>query len=755
MKRFVFLISVIFAIFLCAVASAEIASGTWGTCAWDISDDGVLTIHGGIGGDSTGVSPWIDYAESITKIVGREEITLQAYSDYLFDNLSAVKWIDVSGFNTSSVIHMDDMFARCSSLMSVDLSSFDVSNVQSMGNLFWQCSSLQTLDLSCFDTRNVEYMHNMFTGCSSLLTLDLSTWTTSKVMRMESMFSGCSNLTALNIPFDTSNVESMKYMFSGCTSLETLDLSSFSTSSLKWMNYFLYNCKSLSMISFGADFKFGTEVNFPTGRWLSKNTKKEYQYYEITSNRSNIADTYIKMKGFSAVDYTLPDSVIAPPTWEEAKKFTDYVEKIDEESKMIQVRYSPYVLLWLEYDSDEKYSGGTYWISANDGRNYVLTYSGDNKPKEISIVSMSTSPVQSYCQTYFWLDGTVHTVIYTEADYSTPGGDHYDYMRYVWTIDDFSWYEFNTVYRGPVSSLYGSLRKEDARIEGVGLDKCARVVEEPICVTFSSDPFVLYKKSEQQQSIKTYTIPSSIIAPPTLEDAQRVLGNISDGIQISDDVKLTLSYNSSGEYAGGQYVIPDTYTGWAYNISFKAGEQPKEISHWWDLGDEEYWSYWWLDGTLNTTTYLNRNPSDSKGNNVNNYKYFKTMWTIDDFSWYEKNMMYYAYVEHEYDPITQDNYYYSTYYDQVEGHTNPIRVEFGDPLVLWQIPDPELIIPESVTTIESEAFANVVERVFLIPESVESIADDAFDASSIVLVVAGSYAETRCKELGLTVYVVE
>ena len=26
-------------------ASAEIASGTWGTCPWEIGDDGVLTIH--------------------------------------------------------------------------------------------------------------------------------------------------------------------------------------------------------------------------------------------------------------------------------------------------------------------------------------------------------------------------------------------------------------------------------------------------------------------------------------------------------------------------------------------------------------------------------------------------------------------------------------------------------------------------------------------------------------------------------------
>ena len=65
------------------------------------------------------------------------------------------------------------------------------------------------------------------------------------------------------------------------------------------------------------------------------------------------------------------------------------------------------------------------------------------------------------------------------------------------------------------------------------------------------------------------------------------------------------------------------------------------------------------------------------------------------------------------------------------------------------IPRPSLILPETVTVIESEAFAGIRDTVFRLPASVTFIADDAFDASATLLVPEGSYAETRCRELGL------
>ena len=47
------------------------------------------------------------------------------------------------------------------------------------------------------------------------------------------MFNGCSSLKELNLSsFNTNNVSYMDYMFNGCSSLKELDLSNFNTNNL-------------------------------------------------------------------------------------------------------------------------------------------------------------------------------------------------------------------------------------------------------------------------------------------------------------------------------------------------------------------------------------------------------------------------------------------------------------------------------------------------------------------------------------------
>ena len=69
------------------------------------------------------------------------------------------------------------------------------------------------------------------------------------------------------------------------------------------------------------------------------------------------------------------------------------------------------------------------------------------------------------------------------------------------------------------------------------------------------------------------------------------------------------------------------------------------------------------------------------------------------------------------------------------------------------IPPADFALPEGLKRIESESFLGIVDKVCQIPESVTYIAQDAFEETISVIVVSGSYAEERAKELGLTVYV--
>ena len=85
-------------------------------------------------------------------------------------------------------------------------------------------------------------------------------------------------------------------------------------------------------------------------------------------------------------------------------------------------------------------------------------------------------------------------------------------------------------------------------------------------------------------------------------------------------------------------------------------------------------------------------------------------------------------------------------YDYDCGYKEPMQVTL-------RVVKLTFILPSSTTTIEKQAFEGIKDKVFQIPATVTSIADGAFDPSAIVIVETGSYAEKRCLELGLRVYV--
>ena len=217
--------------------------------------------------------------ENITNIV---EVDLTKFDSasivqmrHMFFGCSFLTSIHLSNLNTASVFDMWGMFNDCGSLISLDLSSFDTSNVELMGWMFRYCThltylnirsfqtnkvknmhcmfdnvqSLENLDLSSFDTSNVIHMNMMFSGCHSLKGLDLSNFITSSVIDMSNMFLDNFNLKYLHLThFDTSNVEFMGQMFRECKSLTTLDLSTFDTAKVKDMGFMFFNCHELKVL---------------------------------------------------------------------------------------------------------------------------------------------------------------------------------------------------------------------------------------------------------------------------------------------------------------------------------------------------------------------------------------------------------------------------------------------------------------------------------------------------------------------------
>ena len=88
---------------------------------------------------------------------------------------------------------MVNLFSGCSSLTSIDISNFDTSKVIDMDNLFYNCAALKDINFG-FSTSKVIYMNRMFEGCAQLTSLDIKDFDTSKVLSIQHMFYGCSSL---------------------------------------------------------------------------------------------------------------------------------------------------------------------------------------------------------------------------------------------------------------------------------------------------------------------------------------------------------------------------------------------------------------------------------------------------------------------------------------------------------------------------------------------------------------------------------
>ncbi|MDO1605890.1 BspA family leucine-rich repeat surface protein [Lactobacillus sp. YT155] len=272
--------------------ASDIANGTIGTSSWRIDDQGILYIGPGVmpnSNASDNMRPFKDYADKINKIVITDKLvagdlvvmfqglnkvttidgmlnldTSRVRNMYgMFQNMTSLKTLDLSGFDTSNVTSMANMFSEDRALTSVDVSNFDTSNVTNMANMFLNNPSLTSVDVSGFDTSNVTAFQAMFAYDNSLTSIDVSNFDTSKATSMGSMFLGNDSLKSVDVSnFDTSNVTDFSAMFAYDASLKSIDVSSFDTSKATNMNTMFYYMKKLETLDLsGFDTKNVTSIN--------------------------------------------------------------------------------------------------------------------------------------------------------------------------------------------------------------------------------------------------------------------------------------------------------------------------------------------------------------------------------------------------------------------------------------------------------------------------------------------------------------
>ena len=112
------------------------------------------------------------------------------------------------------------------------------------------------------NTSSAKDLRCMFYHCEKLESIDLSSFDTTSVTLMSWMFFHCYLIKKIIIPetFNTSNVESMYSMFSHCKSLISLNLSSFDTTKVTEMSYMFNTCINLKYL----DISHFSPVNITT-----------------------------------------------------------------------------------------------------------------------------------------------------------------------------------------------------------------------------------------------------------------------------------------------------------------------------------------------------------------------------------------------------------------------------------------------------------------------------------------------------------
>ena len=209
---------------------------------------------------------------------------------YMFRNCMNIKSVDLSSFDSSDVTNMNYMFGKCIYLEDIKLnnlvtdkvtdmsymfnkcknlkklnfpSSFNTKNVEKMDFMFHDCQNLSELKFpSSFKTNNVTTMRSMFKRCYNLKNIDLTNFTSEKLLDMGYMFDECLNLEkiTLNKEFKTNLVTNMIYLFNECCNLKeinipgisttssNINLSSFNTENVEFLDYMFCNCKELKNI---------------------------------------------------------------------------------------------------------------------------------------------------------------------------------------------------------------------------------------------------------------------------------------------------------------------------------------------------------------------------------------------------------------------------------------------------------------------------------------------------------------------------
>ena len=151
---------------------------------------------------------------------------------------------------------------------------------------------------------NIKDISFMFFNCPNIESIDLSSFDTSSVTNMSYLFSECTELTNIDLSlFDTKNVTNMGSMFFNCSKLTNIDLSNFNTKNVSNMSFMFFKCNSLTNIDLSS---FNTEnVKNISGMFYRCSNLEEIDLNSFnTKNVTNMNSMFYNCSGLKNLNLT-------------------------------------------------------------------------------------------------------------------------------------------------------------------------------------------------------------------------------------------------------------------------------------------------------------------------------------------------------------------------------------------------------------------------------------------------------------------
>lgn len=301
------------------------------------------------------------YANGVTTPGAVGRLMMNKYSSYMFDHQFTMEHIDISFFDSSNVTNMEYMFCVCIGLKTVDVSHFNTSKVTNMCRMFENCPLLTTLDVSNFDTSNVENMDGMFKVCGATV-LDVSKFNTSKVTKMGQMFQSCEGINKLDLSnWDTSKVKDMGDMFAMCPNLTTITVSE------KFVTSAIENGKDEDM--------FKESINLVGGNGTTySDSYTDSAYARIDAGEDNpgyFTEIRYELKNGFAINEMVHGKAFLPST-QPPSDSVNQINYLDIEEKNVPTWYDPNTYTTYYYAKGVTTPGAVGRLMMNESSHYMF-----------------------------------------------------------------------------------------------------------------------------------------------------------------------------------------------------------------------------------------------------------------------------------------------------------------------------------------------------------------------------------------------